>query len=191
MGAAMMIKFELFLCAALSFLSIAFALWRQKHPGPATTHHIARATLVVYALAVMTVTFFPIHLRLSVSSHIRSRLIPLEDIAYIYEKDGGINRIDFWKNFADNVFLFMPLGVLVPLVRHVTFRYMVVLGISASMLIEGVQLIIQLLFPGGRLVSTDDILLSTFGTIVGYLLFEANAKKWWARQQKYDQRRAG
>lgn len=168
----MIIYFEVFLCAALSFLSIVFAVSRQTHHSllPAK-NRVAYMMLMIYAIVVMSVAFFPIQLRISRTLRVRSRIIPFEDIMYVYARDGGIFGIELWKNFADSLFLFMPLGFLVPFVLKVNYRRILALGFLVALFVEGMQILLQLFLRGGRMVSTDDVMLSTLGAFLGFLLF--------------------
>lgn len=71
-------------------------------------------------------------------------------------------------NLLGNIFLFSPLGFLLPMVNHRKDKlYQVTLNAFAlSFLIEVVQLVLAI----GRF-DIDDLILNTFGAILGYLVY--------------------
>lgn len=64
-----------------------------------------------------------------------------------------------------NVILFVPFGILVPFIWPNGSKYTVLSGLSFSFLIEISQLF------NIRQTDIDDLILNTFGTLIGYLLF--------------------
>ena len=68
-----------------------------------------------------------------------------------------------------NVVLFLPLGILLPVVfpKFRKFGWMLAAGIGFSLLIETVQLV-------GRvgIFETDDLLFNTVGAVIGFLLYK-------------------
>ena len=66
-----------------------------------------------------------------------------------------------------NIILFLPLGFFLPFIwaNIGKFKYMVLSGFSFSLLIEISQMF------NNRRTDIDDLLLNTFGTLIGYLLF--------------------
>lgn len=89
--------------------------------------------------------------------------------------DANINMIpmvEFFSNFRqyfENMLLFMPLGFLVPLLwrREQMVEKTVSIGFLFSLFIETVQLF------SFRATDIDDLLMNTMGTWLGYLLFLA------------------
>ena len=73
-------------------------------------------------------------------------------------------------NIEGNVVAFLPLGVLVPLIRRRPTRawHVALLGAALSLTIEVLQLA-----SGRRTADVDDILLNTLGALVGYALVRA------------------
>ncbi|MDL2235373.1 VanZ family protein [Christensenellaceae bacterium OttesenSCG-928-L17] len=72
----------------------------------------------------------------------------------------------FVRNVVGNVLLFMPLGFLLPLLwkRNGLFST-VVQGALFSILIETIQLFLW------RSTDIDDVILNTFGTLAGYVVY--------------------
>jgi glycopeptide antibiotics resistance protein len=70
-----------------------------------------------------------------------------------------------------NVAMFVPFGWLLPLLVR-SFRSYVRIGLLAAACSAAIELI-QLLFLSGRSPTTDDVILNTFGAIVGAFMFFA------------------
>ena len=71
------------------------------------------------------------------------------------------------RQYLLNVFLFVPLGVLLPLLWPHTgkLRYSILAGFAFSLLIELSQLCNQ------RATDVDDLIMNTLGALLGYLLY--------------------
>ena len=76
------------------------------------------------------------------------------------------------RNTIGNVILFLPLGILLPLI-DIRFRSLTKVIFTAAGLSLGIETIQFLLrFIGsGRAVDIDDVLLNTLGACLGYALF--------------------
>lgn len=92
-----------------------------------------------------------------------------------------INLIPFsqeidWVGYAQNVLLFLPFGLLAPLLWRglQRWQYTACAGLSVSLLIELSQLC------NNRRTDVDDLILNTVGAVLGYLLFRllARCTKW-------------
>jgi glycopeptide antibiotics resistance protein len=71
-----------------------------------------------------------------------------------------------------NVALFLPLGVLLPLVARVSsVRRALLIGFLLSLSIEITQFVAVVTVSSGRVADIDDVLSNCFGTLVGYLLY--------------------
>ena len=92
----------------------------------------------------------------------RSNKINLE-LFGTFSTDGSIS-----KNAAENVLLFIPFGILVPLMGHFFKRWwnLTLLAFISSMLIELTQLI-----TARGYFEVDDIVLNTLGALLGYMAF--------------------
>lgn len=73
----------------------------------------------------------------------------------------------FLVNFLGNIFIFMPIGFFIPLLWNNKHYILISIfsGFSISFLIE----ILQLFLP--RRTDIDDLILNTFGTILGVICF--------------------
>lgn len=73
-----------------------------------------------------------------------------------------------------NIVLFVPLGLLVPLlVPRVSARRVVLCGFGSSLAIEAGQLLADLTVSPGRVADVDDLLGNTVGTMLGYAVVRA------------------
>lgn len=86
-------------------------------------------------------------------------------------------RFSFWAvfQFAANIALFVPFGILLPAIWR-SFRRLaatVSAGALLSVCIELAQLC------SARVTAVDDLLMNTLGTVIGYLIVSAAAKKRW------------
>lgn len=83
-------------------------------------------------------------------------------------------------NLAGNVIGFVPFGALLPLVvRNVRKAWKVtMLGFEISSLVE----VSQLIFRVGCF-DVDDIILNTFGALLGYIIFYVSVRCFWKIEQ--------
>lgn len=75
-----------------------------------------------------------------------------------------------FMNLAGNIILFLPLGLLYPLIRkkRVGFREIFLVSLGTTVLIES----LQYLFLSSRRADIDDIILNLLGGIIGYGLYK-------------------
>lgn len=76
------------------------------------------------------------------------------------------NYTYFIISLLGNIVLFIPYGFLLPSLYKIKGKYVVLLGLSLSLFIE----LFQLFLP--RWTDIDDIILNTFGTFIGFLLYK-------------------
>jgi glycopeptide antibiotics resistance protein len=83
------------------------------------------------------------------------------------------NWVEFLRLVGGNLLVFLPLGILVPIVNpHFRFGKMLLLAILVPVCIEAMQLAGNILAATQlRTVETEDVILNALGCIVGYLLF--------------------
>ncbi len=97
-------------------------------------------------------------------------IIPFKSIFEMMSSNVSVTRM--LENVIGNLVIFIPLGLMLPLILKRESRNVIVGGIFFSASIE----IIQLIFGLGS-TDIDDLLFNTLGTIIGYLLFIAMKKK--------------
>ena len=77
----------------------------------------------------------------------------------------------FLINIVGNILLFIPIGILVPMLWKIKDRYVILIGFLISLSIEITQLYL------GRVTDVDDLILNTSGVIIGLLVYKYVNKK--------------
>lgn len=118
------------------------------------------AAIAVYAAGIFANTVFPIFLHPVPHEEPWApalALIPFHD----YEVGDALT----------NVVVFVPLGVLIPLLMRRPSWWKVLLGAAAvSLAIELLQLAAQRLFSGGHVADVNDLIWNTVGGVVGFVV---------------------
>ena len=134
-------------------------------------------TFVIYCIAVIVVTF-PVtpNLRGIHKTQIVIGFIPfVDEISSFQQSTFSLNfkvRI-LVKNFAGNLLLLLPMGVLLPLLwaKFRSLKKLVMIGVTVSLAIELTQLIFAYFGLGIRTPDIDDVILNTIGAMIGYSLY--------------------
>lgn len=134
-------------------------------------------TLVIYLLVVASITIVPTHvsgLRSPHTDHIN--LIPFDYSFRCYRNAWSTNQA--LKGFCvmntlGNVALFLPLGVLLPLVsnRLRLLKRVLVVALCLSLSIEAIQFVLRFL-GNPRAVDIDDVILNTMGGCLGFAVYK-------------------
>lgn len=145
-----------------------------------------RIMLFIYLASVLAVTQLPIHITLhSIRlENIRINFTPFYFVGRIallaksliesgydlYKHLPGI-IIDCSYNFVQNIFLFMPLGVLLPMIkdRYNKYRVMALISALISVSIELLQAILSTISLTPRICDMDDVIANTLGGVMGLL----------------------
>ncbi len=138
--------------------------------------HIIIFLFFVYCLAVISVTLFPLPVQKSVLERRRSPDYPnrkhnFVPIVNLVKAAGLADFRTVARVMGGNVLLFIPLGVLLPVLntRFNSLSSILLCGILGSLTIEGSQLLISLMLGFNyRSFDVDDIILNTLGAIIGY-----------------------
>ena len=98
---------------------------------------------------------------------VKSNLVPLLNIAS-YE-----NKAESVVNIVGNIVLFIPTGIILPIVYRQTdsLKIVTLAGFCMSLGIE----LIQLVFPNST-TDIDDLILNTIGTVIGYGLYRLTGR---------------
>ena len=112
--------------------------------------------------------YFNIRLTNSISE---INLIPFKTLyEYLFVNNTSVSS---WSsvsilNIFANTLLFIPLGLLTPLIweKYDSFYKILTLGLISTCLIEFIQIFI------GRSTDIDDVILNTIGVIIGYTIFK-------------------
>lgn len=123
--------------------------------------------LFAYALAVAGLTLFPFVL-LRGGPATTPNFIPFSLMGYLF-----FNPMIGMINVAGNVALFVPLGILLPLLskRFDGFGRAVLCGLLCSLTIEVLQY-----RSGNRSADIDDVILNTLGAALGYVIYWAGKR---------------
>lgn len=138
--------------------------------------HIIVFLTFVYCLAVISVTLFPLPIQKSLLESRRSpdypnpkhNLVPIVDLIKVARI---ANFRTAARTIGGNILLFMPLGVLLPVLnrRLNSLSGIFISGVLGSVTVEGAQLLISLILGFNyRTFDVDDIILNTLGVIIGY-----------------------
>jgi glycopeptide antibiotics resistance protein len=118
------------------------------------------AAIAIYAAGVLANTVFPVFLDPAPRAEPWSptlALIPFHD----YEVGDALT----------NVVVFVPLGILIPLLMRRPSWWKVLLTAAAvSLTIELLQLAAQRLFSGGHVADVNDLIWNTVGGVVGFTI---------------------
>ena len=129
------------------------------------------AVFIGYLAVMLYVTFFlPLPARPDDGSLWAAvNVVPARTIVGIYR---DYHKLVIWELFG-NVAMFVPLGLLLPLLssRFRRFATTVAVGLSVSVGIELVQLAMLLTVIARRSVDIDDVMLNVLGACLGYLIW--------------------
>jgi len=157
-GAVPVLPVAIPLGIALFVLLIAVLARRNKLTWART---VTAAVVAVYAAGIFANTIFPIYLSPVDSGEPwtpKLALVPFYD----YEVDDALM----------NVAVFVPLGVLIPLLmRRPSWLKVVVTAVSVSLGIEVAQLAAQAFFAGGHIADVNDLMWNTVGGVAGYAVY--------------------
>jgi len=152
--------------AVLLYLIIAISIGiKKKTPA---TRQVLYFVFFVYLLAVAKITLFPIPLHHYGVNAPANNLIPFHTIRAVIA--GKSLSYDLY-NLGGNILLFVPFGFLLPLIsgRQNRFLRVVLLGFCMTLVLESGKFIISsILGFTYRDFDVDDLILNTFGAIVGF-----------------------
>lgn len=97
-------------------------------------------------------------------------IIPFKSLLDMINNNISVTRI--LENILGNIAIFIPFGLLLPIVQKDKSKKIILYGLITSALIE----IIQYVFAFGS-SDIDDLMLNTLGTVIGYLLYKIIHKK--------------
>jgi glycopeptide antibiotics resistance protein len=118
--------------------------------------------LFLYAVGVIALTVFPIRV------HSAAYWADEPWSTMIHWRPGDVDG----PSFLLNVIMFIPLGVLLPLLWPVldTVRRLATCAAAASLCIELIQLVLGLTLGSRRTVDVNDLIANTGGALIGLLI---------------------
>lgn len=153
----------------LTILAFSVLTWRLRVRGALTVLRVAVVGLAcVYAAKLLSEVILPFPIRVGAA---RDHLVPWHlfvDTVPLLTAKADPTGIEL------NIALFVPLGVLLPLVaRGWSLWRVVTVGFLVSLSIELAQLVADVTVSTGRVADVDDLIGNTVGTFVGCLVFRA------------------
>jgi glycopeptide antibiotics resistance protein len=149
---------------------LAILLWQLRRRGAMTaTRVLVAAAVCVYGAGVVANTIFPVFLDMPGgvqpwSSSISTRLFVDYEVA----------------DAVQNVVVFMPVGVLVPMLTGPRSLWRVAaVGVGFSLFIETVQLFSSHYLHGGHVADVNDLFYNALGAPLGYVLFVLARRARW------------
>ena len=138
-----------------------------------------RVLFLIYLAGLCYFLFFAENYgRIFGQENYRYNLVPFREIErfWIYRKELGIHS---FYNLAGNILGFVPAGFFIPILwkNRRGFLFTVCITFQMSLLVE----ILQLIFRVGSF-DVDDLLLNTFGGMLGYCLLTLMGK--WRKHEK-------
>ncbi|MDD3222107.1 MAG: VanZ family protein [Clostridia bacterium] len=125
--------------------------------------------LIIYLAILAYVCFWSEDYgRMDVQNIYRYNLVPFREIIRFYTYRDVVGFDAFLLNLFGNVLVFIPFGVMVPIVSSRNRKFFRVFGLTflLSLFIECIQLISKV-----GSFDVDDLILNTVGGILGYILF--------------------
>jgi glycopeptide antibiotics resistance protein len=149
--------------------------------------------MVVYVIAVISVTLFPLPIQWSYIVHMiknkqlgeKNNFIPFHSILDILRK--AVAGSVILRQIGGNVLLLSPFGFLLPLLlKNISFKKTFLAGLSFSVVIEGLQYIISAILGFSyRSTDIDDVILNTTGACLGYLALSLILKVFRSNKTKH------
>ena len=147
--------------AVLGLIGFVLAIWWLRRERTLTLPHLlVGAALSVYAAGVLANTAFPVFLGGTYSDASWSDYLNLVPLRGTEARD-----------IVQNVVIFAPLGLLLPLVLPLRSALGVLLWAAAlSFAIEALQLLNALAGHGGHIADINDLLANVLGAALGYAI---------------------
>jgi glycopeptide antibiotics resistance protein len=123
---------------------------------------VTTTILFLYALGVAAITMFPIHLRPPGYWTGEPWWTVIHWIPFVVDA----------PSFVLNIVMFVPFGVLVPLLwgRFDSWRRVAVCALSVSSVIELIQFVLGVTLGSRRTVDVNDLIANTAGALLGLLM---------------------
>lgn len=162
---------EITASATLIIATIVWLLWRiylWRRNGGNLSREFGIAVLFLVSLLMVRVTLFPLKIIFYDWRSVIS-LVPFASITQLIRYTATITAVE---NIVGNILLFMPIGLLLPLLFNRIRRFGAFIWRAAviSVAIEATQL-----FSRARTVDIDDVILNTTGAALGFVMYLAGA----------------
>ena len=145
------------------------------------------ATLVVYIGVIFAFTIFPTRItgfRNPRSYHVNVIPLGYSFTCFLQDPNQHPHITTFClRNTLGNLALFVPLGILLPLVsnRFLRFKRVLLFAVFLSLSVESIQFLLRF-FGNPRAVDIDDVILNTLGACVGFAFYKSFMPSYVARR---------
>lgn len=110
----------------------------------------------------------------------RINLIPFKILVETYQEVFINNNINYFIiNFLGNIIMFIPIGLIIPILYKTNNLIVILSGFCSSLFIEISQLFLI------RGTDIDDLIFNTLGVILGLVIFKILSKKFKINFDKY------
>ncbi len=136
------------------------------------------ATLVLYIGVIFAFTIVPTHLsgfRNPRSYHINVIPLGYSFTCFLQDSNQSPHITTFClRNTLGNLVLFVPLGILLPLVsnRFLSLKRVLLFALMLSVSVEAIQFLLRF-FGNPRAVDIDDVILNALGACVGFAIYKS------------------
>lgn len=147
-----------FFCAAVVYLILLFTLWKKK----GIKAILINTVLYIYIVSVLTVTVMPVIENIKYIGtfpYRYMRLVPFDDY--------NCGRAEALRQIILNTVMFIPFGILLPMIRKQNLLTVTLLSFQLSVFIE----VFQPLISAVRYSDITDVITNTLGGMIGYLLY--------------------
>lgn len=124
-------------------------------------HEILLFIFYLFLVGLLSQTLLPIN-----NGKNRINLIPFKIFFDTYTEFLNGNVYYFIISFLGNIIMFIPIGLFIPLLYKIKDKYVILIGFSISLFIEFFQIFLP------RETDVDDLILNTFGTFIGLLIYK-------------------
>lgn len=116
------------------------------------------ALFAIYILAVLWITLIDREF-----GNRRAMLVPFWEFANVIK---GVRRSFFIGQILGNLAMLMPLGFMLPFIKKVNLKQVILIAFCFSVFIELTQFI-----TGRGLMEFDDVFNNTVGAVLGYIVY--------------------
>jgi len=99
----------------------------------------------------------------------RAMLVPFWEFANVIK---GVERSFYIKQIFGNLTMLIPLGFMLPMLKKISLKQILIIGFCFSAFIELTQFI-----TGRGLMEFDDVFNNTVGAMMGYLIYNVVRRK--------------
>ena len=151
-----------------TFLFIRFFNYKMKKRNQINGYHELGCILFfIFMTGLFSQTFTSIQ-SFSINNISLNNIncIPFRVFTDTYQEVVKNKHINYFIiNFLGNIIMFIPIGLMIPLLWNISNKKVILLGFSISMLIEFFQLFLS------RGTDIDDLWLNTLGVAIGLLIY--------------------